>query len=173
MVELRHNRRPHHVLFKDQVGSLLAVAESVERDNFPAPRKGMIMVNAAPTNSCTSHQPSIAVCWSFSISNLVWIAPVTSGACFQPNSTVGIHTGNVMQYARVLKSTLTSEQLTSIVDYFKSNSDSVVRIDPLGCAVAHIRVYPICSAISVQNHIFRVINLHTGIPVWNVSNTLS
>ncbi|KAM3179722.1 hypothetical protein ACTXT7_000005 [Hymenolepis weldensis] len=133
VVELRHNRHPHHVLFKDQIGSLLAVGESMsdESENFPTPRRGMVMVNAPPTTSSTPHQPSIAVCWSFSISNLVWIAPGTSGACLQPNSTVGIHTANVMQYARVLKSTLTSEQLASTVDYFRGNPDSVIlRLDP-------------------------------------------
>ncbi|KAM7538125.1 hypothetical protein Aperf_G00000072010 [Anoplocephala perfoliata] len=133
VVELRQNRRPHHVLFKNQIGSLLAVAEPIEETyNFPAPRRGMIMVNVTPTTSCSaSHQPSIAVCWSFSISNLLWIAPGTSGACLQPNSTVGIHAGNVMQYARVLKSTLASEQLTGTVDYFKGKSNSVIlRLDP-------------------------------------------
>ncbi|VUZ56331.1 unnamed protein product [Hymenolepis diminuta] len=133
VVELRYNRHPHHVLFKDQIGSLLAVGESMsdEAENFPTPRRGMVMVNAPPATSSTPHQPSIAVCWSFSISNLVWIAPGTSGACLQPNSTVGIHTANVMQYARVLKSTLTSEQLASTVDHFRGNPDSVIlRLDP-------------------------------------------
>ncbi|VDO01623.1 unnamed protein product [Rodentolepis nana] len=128
VIELRHNRHPYHVLFKDQVGSLLAVGESIsdESENFPAPRRGMVMVNTPPTTSSASRQPSISVCWSFSISNLVWIEPGASRACLQPNSIVGIHTGNVMQYARVLNSTLTSEQLASTANYFKGNSDSVI-----------------------------------------------
>nr|CDS29131.2 gtp binding protein 2 [Hymenolepis microstoma] len=133
VIELRHNRHPHHVLFKDQVGSLLAVGESISdgSGNFPAPRRGMVMVNAPPTTSSTSHQPSISVCWSFSISNLVWVGPGASRACLQPNSIVGIHTGNVMQYARVIKSTLTPGQLVSTVDYFKGNSNSVIlQLDP-------------------------------------------
>lgn len=126
VIELRHNRHPHHVLYKDQLGSLLAVPETPDGTYFPLPRRGMVMVSAEPTTGCSVEYPSIGVCWSFCISNLIWLAPNTGGACLQHNSTVGIHAGNVLQYARVLETTFSCDQLTHAISCLGANSDSVV-----------------------------------------------
>ncbi|VDM20878.1 unnamed protein product [Hydatigera taeniaeformis] len=130
VIELRHNRHPHHVLYKDQLGSLLAVPEIPDIGHFPLPRRGMVMVSAEPTTGCSVEYPSIGVCWSFCISHLTWLAPNTGGACLQHNSTVGIHAGNVLQYARVLESTLSCDLLTHTIGGLGVNSDSVLlRLD--------------------------------------------
>ncbi|EUB64375.1 GTP-binding protein 2 [Echinococcus granulosus] len=130
VIELRHNRHPHHVLYKDQLGSLLAVPETPDGTYFPLPRKGMVMVSAEPTVGCSVADPSIGVCWSFCISNLIWLAPSTGGTCLQRNSTVGVHAGNVLQYARVLETTFSCDQLTRAIDCLGVDSNSVIlRLD--------------------------------------------
>ncbi|VDK21050.1 unnamed protein product [Taenia asiatica] len=130
VIELRHNRHPHHVLYKDQLGSLLAIPEAPGEAYFPTPRRGMVMVSAEPTTGRSVEYPSIGVCRSFCVSNLIWLTPNTGGACLQHNSTVGIHAGNVLQYARVLETTFSCDQLTHAIGCLGANSDSVLlRLD--------------------------------------------
>ncbi|VDD82793.1 unnamed protein product [Mesocestoides corti] len=128
VVELRHNRHPHHVLHKDQLGSLVAVPEPSFDANFPFLRRGMVMVNAEPTTTTCplTETPSIAVCWSICIANLIWMSSSSGNVVLQPNSTVGIHAGNVLQYARVLETSISANHLTYITGRSRTNLDSVI-----------------------------------------------
>lgn len=127
MVELRHNWRPHHVLYKDQLGSLVAVVESSSSEaTFPQARRGMVMVNAPPS-SRNGTNPYITACRRFSVANLIWLAQSSDNACLHLGTSVGVYTGNVALSAHVYDITFSYDKMIRAVERLEGSSNSVVR----------------------------------------------
>ena len=128
MIELRHNRRPQRVLYKNQLGSLVAVVESPGSETtFPRARRGMVMVNAQPsTTNKDVANPCIAVCRGFWVADLIWMAKRSDNACMHVGTPVGVHTGSIALSACVQDITFSYNKLTRAMRRLESGSNSVV-----------------------------------------------